>query len=94
MKVRARLTIADMSIDEVFTGNNADAIVIAMRAFGARKAPLLLRPVINAMPPLKIATEATRQYNTETGKQVPMPATCEAFLESGVAEGFFEKIAD
>lgn len=94
MRVRARVNMPGMAIDEVFSGKTAEEVVVALRSFAARKAPFLARPIISSMPPLKLAAEATRLYNQETGKQVPPPASCEAFLAAGVAEGFFEMLDD
>jgi hypothetical protein len=88
MKVRVNINQQGVEINEVFTGNTSEAIVSAMKARVARELNFALRLVINGMSDLSFAQEVVRRYNENTRKNVPIPTSCDQFLQSAQTEGF------
>lgn len=87
MKVQIRFHSKTLSVDESFSAPTADLVVTAMRDRAAGRAALMLRMVIRALPPLTFAGNVVERYNEATGRSVPAPASCEAFLKAMAAEG-------
>lgn len=87
MKVHVQIKQQGVEVNEVFTGNNADAIVGAIKTRVARELNFALRMVVNGMSNLGFAQEVVKRYNESKQKRIPIPATCEEFLASAQAEG-------
>lgn len=87
MKVRVSIKSPEYSLDEVFTGKDATEVVAALQRRVARDQNMVIRIAINALPPLQFAREVVNRYNKEMNQQVPVPASCEEFLRTGVALG-------
>ncbi len=87
MKVRVLFNTPQMKVDEVYSGQSAEDIVGQMKRSVASHLGFALKMAVNAMSPTKFAQETVRRYNDATGKSVPIPDSCEAFLESARAEG-------
>ena len=88
MKVRVNINQQGVEINEVFSGNTAEDIVHAMKSRVARELNFALRMVINGMSELSFAQEVVRRYNENARKNVPIPNSCEQFLQSAQSEGF------
>jgi hypothetical protein len=87
MKVRVIVNSPQVQVDEVFTGDNAEAVVSAMQKAVAARLPFLMRPFVNAMSPVQFSQEVVRRYNDSARKSLPPPQSCEEFLQMGEKEG-------
>jgi hypothetical protein len=87
MKVRVNVQTPQMTLDEVFSGADAEAVVRAMQKSAAGRLSFLLRAFVNAMSPLQFAQEVVRRYNEAMKKDIPAPTSCQEFLERGQTEG-------
>jgi len=87
MKVRVIVNSPDMKVDEVFTGENPEAVVSAMKKAVAARLSFLMRPFVNAMSPLQFSQEVVRRYNDANKKSLPPPQSCDEFLKMGEKEG-------
>ncbi len=87
MKVRVTYDTPQMKVNEVFSGDTAEAVVNEMKKTVASHLNFALRLAIGAMGPAQFAQEVVKKYNDATGKRVPLPTTCSEFLEAGAREG-------
>lgn len=87
MKVHVHLTVGEVKVDQVVTGETAEEIVASVRDQTARQAGFLIGAVIRRMTPLEFAREATRRYNTATKSDAPLPDSCEAFIRMAQEKG-------
>ena len=87
MKVNVKASIGNNHIDQDFEGKTADEVVSAMQKAAAAKAGFAIRLFINSMSPLSFAQEVVKRYNQETRKSMPIPSSCDEFIEQGQTEG-------
>lgn len=87
MKVHVHIDHPRMQVNEIFTGEDAEAVVAAMKARVARDMPFPMRMAVNAMSPLRFAQEAVRQYNENMKTRIAPPGTCEEFLQLAEQHG-------
>ena len=87
MKVRITQTTPQMTVDEVFTGTTAEDVVRAMQKEVASRVNFALRLMVNALSPLQFAQEVVKRYNDATKKSVPIPRSCQEFIDVGIGEG-------
>jgi hypothetical protein len=87
VKVRVTYKTPDISVDEVFRGDDAEVVVRAMQKAVAGRLNFALRLFVNAMSPTAFAQEVVSRYNSATKKSVPRPSSCEEFIRLGVDEG-------
>lgn len=76
-----------MNVDEVFTGDTADAVVKAMQKAVAARLNFLMKPIALGMSPTQFTQEVVSRYNSGTGRSVTKPKSAEEFLTLGQAEG-------
>lgn len=77
-----------MKVDEVVSGDTAEAVVAAMQKRVAAEAGFIVGAVVKRMTPLMFAQEATRRYNAALKDNAPIPQTCDEFIQTGVTKGF------
>ncbi|MCS6777628.1 MAG: hypothetical protein RMJ43_10545 [Chloroherpetonaceae bacterium] len=87
MKVHVHIDHPRMQVNETFTGDNAEAVVAAMKARVARDMPFAMRMMVNAMSPLRFAQEAVKKYNENMKTSIALPSTCEEFLQLAEQHG-------
>lgn len=87
MKVRVTLRSPEYSLEEDFTGKDATEVVRAVQRRAACDQGFVVRIAINAMSPLQFAREVVTHFNKATNQQLPIPNSCEEFLNTGVALG-------
>ena len=87
MKVRVKYSTPQMSVDEVFSGPTADAIVSAMQKAVAARLNFLMKPLVLNMGTTQFAQEVVNRYNQSAGKSVPRPNSAQEFLSLGETEG-------
>ena len=58
------------------------------KAEAAKRAPMLLRPVIKSMSDLSFAAEAVKRSNGQSGRNDPAPASAQQFLDWAVERGY------
>jgi hypothetical protein len=87
MKVRVKYQADQVSVDEFFSGKNAEEIVRQMQSKVASKVNFVMRIAVHALSPLQFAQEAVRRYNDASKKNLPIPQTCDEFLKLGQNEG-------
>jgi hypothetical protein len=88
VKLQVKFQIGDVKVDEIVEGDTAEAIVTTMQKRVAAKANFLVATVIKGMTPLQFAQEAMRRYNTSAKDNAPIPATCDEFIQNGIARQF------
>jgi hypothetical protein len=88
VKLHLHFKTGDMEINEIVDGSDSEEIVKAMQARVAKEAGFLVGAVIKNMTPLNFAREVTRRYNTALQDDAPMPESCEAFVQMGIAKKF------
>jgi hypothetical protein len=87
MKVRVKYDAPQMSVNEEFNGESADAIVRQMQQTVASKLNFLMKPFVLGMSPTQFGQEVVSRYNSATGRSVPRPLSAQEFLTLGQAEG-------
>jgi hypothetical protein len=84
--MKLHIHVAD--IRETVEVVNADDALKKFKAEAARRAPFLLRGVINGMSELKFAAEAVKRHNGETGDRDPAPQSAQQFLDWAQQRGY------
>lgn len=77
-----------MKINEVVEGATAQEVVAAMQKRVASEAGFIVGAVVRKMTPLAFAQEATRRYNSAFKDSLPIPQTCDAFVQMGIQKQF------
>jgi len=88
VKLHVHFQTGDVKVDEVISGDTAEAIVALMQRRVAQEAGFLVGAVVKRMTPLQFAQEAIRRYNAATKENAPIPQTCDQFLQLGIAKKF------
>lgn len=88
MNVRLHIQQDKMNIDETFTGSTAEEVVGKMKARVDRELPFAMRLAVSAMSNLMFAQEVVKRYNESQQKSLPVPSSCEAFLQLAQEQGF------
>jgi hypothetical protein len=88
MKVHVNIDQQGLTINETFTGNSPDEIVAVMKSRVARELPFALRLAVGAMSNLIFAQEVVKRYNQSQKLNLPIPASCDAFLQLAQEQGF------
>lgn len=94
MKLHVQFQSGDMKINEVVEGANAEAVVAAMQKRVASEAGFIVGAIVRKMTPIAFAQEATRRYNSSLKENMPIPQTCEAFVQSGIEKKFATLVDD
>jgi hypothetical protein len=87
MKVNVNIKHDNMTINETFSGANAEAIVTAIKARVVKELPFALRLLAGGMSPLMFAQETVKRYNETMKTNVRRPNSCEDFLQLAQEEG-------
>ena len=88
MKLHVHFETGDLKVNEIVSGENAEAVVAAMQKRVAQEAGFLVGAAVRAMSPLRFAQEATRRYNAAMKDNAPIPTTCDQFIRTGVEKNF------
>lgn len=83
-----KLNIHVHDIRETVEVANAEAGLKQFKREAAKRAPFLIRPVINGMSDLAFAAEAVKRDNQANNRNDPPPASAQAFLDWAVARGY------
>ncbi len=83
-----KLHIKIGEIDETVDVKDAAEALHRFKQEAARRAPFLLRPVINSMSDLTFAGEAVKRSNQQAGRNDPAPASAREFLDWAVSGGY------
>ena len=83
-----KIEIHFQDIREVVEAPDAAGALHQVKQEAARRAPFLMRGVINSMGDLAFAAEAVKRANKESGRQDPLPASAQAFLDWAVERGY------
>ena len=94
MKLHVHFQTGDLKVDEVVTGENAEAVVGAMQKRVAQELGFLKGAVVRAMSPLAFAQEVTRRYNAALKDDAPIPSSCDEFLRYGIRKNFATLLED
>ena len=68
MRIRVRYSTPDITLDEVFTGADADAVVSAMQSEAANRANFMVRMLVRSLTPLGFAQQRAWPYRWCTGR--------------------------
>jgi hypothetical protein len=94
VKLRVQVATDKIKVDETVEGATAEAVVATIQQRAADKAGFLVGAFIRRMTPLEFAREVTKRYNDATNDTVPIPASCDAFVQMAVAKGFATPIEE
>ena len=83
-----KLHIHVQKVDEIVEVKDAEEALRRTKQEAAKRAPLLLRPVVNAMSDLTFAAEAVKRYNGESGRDDKIPTSAQEFLDWAIERGF------
>ncbi len=75
-------------IDEIIQGADAEEIVARFKARMMPELSFAMRLAVGGMANLRFAQEVVKQYNVQDQGHLPMPSSCEEFLEAAVKIGF------
>jgi hypothetical protein len=67
---------------------DAAGVLQLVKREAGRRAPFLLRGVINRMSDLAFAEEAVKRANKASGRNDPLPKSAQEFLDWAVAHGY------
>ena len=76
-----KLHIHAGGVDEIVEVKDAAEALRRSKSEAAKRAPFLLRPVVNAMSDLTFAAEAVKRHNAEHKRNDALPDSAEAFLQ-------------
>lgn len=93
MKLHIHFQTGELRVNELIEGATADQVVAEMQSRTAAKMNFLVAAVVRKMTPLQFAQEATRRYNAAMNDTLPMPQSCDEFVQLGIQKGF-ASIAD
>jgi len=94
MRLHVHFSMGGIRVDEVVTGTTAEELVGHMQDRAASEANFLVGAFVRRMSPLQFAQEAARRYNTATGENNPIPATCDDFVKLGIAKNLATEVND
>ncbi len=84
MKVHIQI----QDIDETMESTNAAALLSKLKRETGRRAPFLVRAVVNRMSDLGFAAEAVKRDNARNGRNDAAPANAQQFLDWAVGRGY------
>ena len=87
VKVRVTYRTPDISVDEVFVGESAEAVVTSAQRHVGSRVNFAVRLLVNSLGPVQFAQEVVRRYNDAFKRSLPLPRSCAEFLELAAAEG-------
>ncbi|HEX8550558.1 MAG TPA: hypothetical protein VF681_03275 [Abditibacteriaceae bacterium] len=83
-----KLHIHAAGVDEIVEVKDAAEALRRTKSEAAKRAPFMLRPVVNAMSDLTFAAEAVKRHNAEKKRNDAIPKSAEEFLQWGIERGF------
>ena len=83
-----KVKIQYQNINETVESRDAATLLHEVKQQAAKRAPFLLRPVINGMSDITFAAEAVKMSNRESGRSDAPPASAQAFLDWAVQRGY------
>ncbi len=84
MKVRIQIEDVDQTVQIA----SAAALLSLFKREAAKRAPFLLRPIINGMSDLTFAAEAVKRDNARGGRNDTVPHNAQQFLDWAVMRGY------
>jgi hypothetical protein len=88
MKVRVRVNVANVNVDETVEGASEEELVAKVRREVEARAPFLARVAIRAMDDRALWRRVVEAHNSRTGAGEPAPDTAREFLEFGERAGY------
>ncbi|HEX8835101.1 MAG TPA: hypothetical protein VF719_12910 [Abditibacteriaceae bacterium] len=88
-----KLNIHVQNIKETVEVKDADEALHRAKQEAAKRAPFLMRAVVNAMPDLTFAAEVVKRHNSEAGGNDPAPASAQEFLDWAIKRGYVSHAA-
>ena len=83
-----KIKIDYQNIHETLESRDAATLLHEVKQQAAKRAPFLVRPVVNSMSDLAFAAEAVKMANRETGRSDAAPASAQDFLDWAVQRGY------
>ena len=90
MKVRVEIK----GSREEFEAADAAALLKTAKEQAARRAPMMLRPLVKAMSDMTFAAEVVKRHNAAKGTNDPTPKTPDDFLAWGRERGYVTVIEE
>jgi hypothetical protein len=88
MRLHVTINQQGLSVDETFTGRDADEVVGSIRSRVARDLPFAMRLVVGSMSNLAFAREVVKRYNDAHKLNLASPTSCQEFITQAQAQGF------
>ena len=76
------------NINESLTARDAEDALHRFKGEAAKRAPFLMRGIVNAMSDLKFAQEVVTRANAQHKRNDPAPRSAQEFLDWGKSRGF------
>jgi len=83
-----KLHIHVQKVDEIVEVRDAEEALKRTKQEAARRAPMLMRPIVNAMSDLGFAAEAVKRNNAQTGRSDAAPRSAQEFLDWAIECGY------
>jgi hypothetical protein len=83
-----KIELSFQDIRQTFVGRDADDILHQAKAEAARRAPFLVKAVINRMSDLDFAGEVVKRANQAEKRSDPPPQNARMFLDWAVRYGY------
>jgi hypothetical protein len=93
MKVRVKIDIGSVRVDQTVEGATAEDIVRTLRKELEARAPFLVRPVIRAMDDRALWRKIVELHNSKFHATEPVPQSAEEFLQFGERTGYVTRLA-
>ena len=85
-RMKVKIHIED--IHETVEAPDASAVLHLVKYEAGRRAPFLLRGIINGMGDLAFAGEAVKRANKASGRKDPLPGSAQEFLDWATERGY------
>lgn len=92
MKVRVRVEVGGVRVDETLEGRDEEEIARKLRAELERRAPFAARLVLRTMDDRALWRKVVEMHNNRAGGAEPVPASAREFLAFAERAGYVTRL--
>ncbi len=92
MRVRVRVNVGGVSVDEVVEGATEEEVTARMRSGLESRAPFLVKMALRGMDDRALWRKVAEMHNSRTGEREPAPASAAEFLAFGERAGYVTRL--